>query len=319
VVFTTNTTPLNAVNAHIIDDLLWFSASGSAPNTWVGDVRAYPLLPTSDASASFSRSTTSTAITISGTGGTRSAGANVAQLLPFTPTFNGTVGTATVQLNAGVTGHLKAAIYDSTRTTPLGTSNEVTNPVTGVNTLTWNTPVAVTKSTTYYLAIDQDTTIVYVASVGSQTAYYSGTISYASFPTSSPSVSNVQQVYNSTVTVVATDNCSFVNEAQEDGTTSYVYSNSVGATDFYNVADLPGTPASILAVTTRGFGQKSDAGTRIGQMQMKSGSTTVQSGAVGLATAFTWQSRTDATDPATGQSWTTSGVNALQIGPYLGG
>jgi hypothetical protein len=72
-----------------------------------------------------------------------------------------------------------------------------------------------------------------------------------------------------------------------------------------------------VAVTTRGFVQKSDAGTRNGAVQMKSGSTTVQSTSIALSTSWQWLWRTDATDPATGSTWTPVAVSNVNIGPVV--
>lgn len=115
--------------------------------------------------------------------------------------------------------------------------------------------------------------------------------------------------------LAGTTNFSQVSEAHQDGATSYVYDSNVGDADFYGIAAIAGTPASTIAVTTRGFFEKSDAGTRNAAVQLKSGSTTVQSTSTALSTSFGWLWRTDTTDPATGAAWTATGVNNVQIGP----
>ena len=63
--------------------------------------------------------------------------------------------------------------------------------------------------------------------------------------------------------------------------------------------------------------QKGDAGARSGQVQVKSGATTVQSTALVLATTWQWSERVDTVDPNTSAGWTNSAVNALQIGPVV--
>lgn len=114
-----------------------------------------------------------------------------------------------------------------------------------------------------------------------------------------------------------TTNYTQVAEAQEDAASSYVYSSTVSQSDLYGIAALSGTPASTIAVTTRGFVQKSDAGTRGAAVQLKSGATTVQSTSTLLLTSWGWLYRTDLTDPATGSAWTTTGVNNVTIGPIV--
>jgi hypothetical protein len=113
-------------------------------------------------------------------------------------------------------------------------------------------------------------------------------------------------------------NFSQVSEAHQDGATSYVFDNVVSHNDLYGIASIPVTPASVVAVTTRGFAQKSDAGSRTGAIQLKSGGTTVQStNGSTLSTTFAWVWRADQTDPATGAAWTPTAVNNLQIGPVV--
>ena len=117
------------------------------------------------------------------------------------------------------------------------------------------------------------------------------------------------------MTITPTTNYQMVSETLQDAATSYVYDSTVGHSDLYAIAALAATPVSVVAVTTRGFCQKSDAGTRNGAVQLKSGATTVQSTSTALSTAFGWLWRTDATDPATGAAWTPVAVSNATIGP----
>jgi len=106
----------------------------------------------------------------------------------------------------------------------------------------------------------------------------------------------------------------YVSEQQQDAATTYVYSSNVNDSDLYGISAIGSTPASIVAVTTRAYVQKSDAGTRLAAVQLKSGSTTVQSTPVALNTVWGWVSRTDTTDPNGGGPLTAVGVNNFQIG-----
>jgi len=112
-------------------------------------------------------------------------------------------------------------------------------------------------------------------------------------------------------------NFSCVDEPQQNGVTDYVFSANVNDADFYTLAPIGVTPISIVAVTTRGFLQKSDAGTRGAAVQLKSGATTVTSTPTLLSSSFGWLWRTDLTDPATGTAWTAVGVNGITIGPRV--
>lgn len=114
-----------------------------------------------------------------------------------------------------------------------------------------------------------------------------------------------------------TTNYTQVDEIHQDGTTSYVYDSTSGQGDFYTIGTLAADPASVVCVTTRGFFEKSDAGTRGAAVQLKSGATTVTSTATLLSTSFGWLWRTDLTDPNTSAAWTAAHVDSVQIGPTV--
>ena len=111
-------------------------------------------------------------------------------------------------------------------------------------------------------------------------------------------------------------NTSQVSEAHQDGLTTYVFDSTPGDADFYNIGSIASTPVTTFAVVTRGYMQKSDAGTRTAAVQLKSGGTTVASPTLVLTTSgFLWAWRMDLVDPATSAAWTAAGVNGVQIGP----
>jgi hypothetical protein len=306
------------VTGQPIDDLFWRSDASSV--AWMGDIRCYTRMPASDASVQFSRTptvNTQTPVTAS----TTAAVANgTARYTAFTAAYDGTIGAATVSLGTGYTGNLKCSIFASSGTAPttvLGSATVVTNPASGSNALTFGTPVAVAKGTQYWIGFDSDTASG-TWSVASGTTGLQSTTAYASFPAASPTTSAAAAVVCSLTISVGT-NSSVVAEAQQDGTTSYVIDSTVSHADFYNVAGIGSTPAGTIAVTTRGFVQKSDTGPRSTAMQLKSGSTTVQSTPAGSLSAgvWTWLYRTDVTDPNTGAAWTATAVNSAQIGPII--
>jgi hypothetical protein len=111
-------------------------------------------------------------------------------------------------------------------------------------------------------------------------------------------------------------NFALVNELQQDALTTYVFDSTPGDQDFYGIASIASTPATVIATTVRAYAQKSDAGTRTMAVQLKSGATTVASPTLVLTTSgFAWAWRTDLTDPATGAAWTPAAVNNATIGP----
>lgn len=117
--------------------------------------------------------------------------------------------------------------------------------------------------------------------------------------------------------ITVNNNFTVVNEPQQDAATTYVYDSTPGHADLYNIAPIVSTPTTVVAVTTRAYMQKSDAGTRTAAVSLKSGATTVASPTLNLSTGWTWAWRTDTTDPATGAAWTAVGVNNAQIGPVV--
>jgi hypothetical protein len=270
-------------------------------------------MPASDAQAQFSRIPMSTSVAQTTT--TAIAAGTARYTAPLTAPCDGTIGTVTLSLSVGYTGNMKCSIFASSGAGPLGvlaSATPVTNPATGSSTFTFPTPASLAKGTQYIVGFDSDTSSG-TWNAGSAVGYTS-TTTYAAFPAASPATSASNQPA-CTVNITPTTNNSLVNEAQEDGATSYVYDSNVGDADFYGIAALAVTPASVIAVTTRGFAEKSDAGTRSGAMQLKSGSTTVASTSTALSTSFGWLWRTDTTDPNTGAAWTPTAVNNVQVGP----
>ena len=297
------------------DDLIWRSDASSV--AWIGDVRCLQQMPVGDVSTQFSRAPASVVITPQTSATTIAIGAGTARYTAFTATYDGTVGSVTISLGVGYTGNLKCSMFANASglaTSVLGSATTLVNPIAGANTFTFPTPVAVTRGVTYWIGFDSDTSSgTYSATAGN--VGLQSTTAYAAFPVASPAASGGQAMIIS-VTLTLTASYMLVNEPQQDGTTTYVYDSVVGHADLYDLADLPG-PATVFAVTTRGFMAKSDAGSRSGQLQIKSGGTTVQSTALVLSSSFLWNYRTDVTNPNGGAAWTASAVNALQVGPVV--
>lgn len=109
-------------------------------------------------------------------------------------------------------------------------------------------------------------------------------------------------------------NAASVNESPYNGDTTYNASSVVGATDLYNLTDLPTTPLSIAVVQGRAVTRKTDAGTRNAQFVLKSGSTTSFGTSVPASTSYTASVDGFTTNPDTGGAWSYASVNALQAG-----
>jgi hypothetical protein len=307
------------VIAHQIDDLLWRSDAASV--AWAGDIRCYTRMPASDASVQFARSLPIAAVTPFTAGGTTAVNNISPRYSSFTASYDGTLGTVSVTVAAGYTGNMKCTLFASSGSAPttiIASATTISNPATGPNTFTFPTPPTLTKGTQYFLGWASDTSsgTWSVTSFATLGLVQSGSLAYASFPSVSPPTGNAAaEIFTANITT--TSNCSFVNETLQDGTTSYVYDSTIGHADFYNIAPLAVTPAAVIAVVTRGFMEKSDAGFRSGAVQLKSGGSTVAATTLNLATSFLWSWRVDLTDPNTSAAWTPVAVNSVQIGPTV--
>jgi len=320
-----NQTVLNGTTSVVFcQHLAFFDSSGSAPwNNWVGDIRANIIRPSADTaqkqfapspatSTNFGEQTQVSTNTLAITAGQ----IRVARII--TTPVGGTLGKATANFNAAMTGNAKIALYDSDGAagvpgTLIATSNQVTNPIIGTNDFTFSSPPLLRIAHQYYLAILTDTNCTLKGATGSSTTYIQ-TQAYASgFPaTMTPAGSTATDpVLFGTITAT---NSGCVQELTEDGTTTYVFDSTVGHYDLYDFDDLAATPASILGLSLRGFVSKSDSGARSGALTMKSGATSQDSATAVLSTTMSNLVMVQDTDPNTGVAWTSAAINALQAG-----
>jgi len=96
-------------------------------------------------------------------------------------------------------------------------------------------------------------------------------------------------------------------------TADYV-SGTSGQTDLYATSDLPGGAGTIYGVQTNAMVKKTDAGNISGKTAIKSGSTTYYGTTTATGTSDTTITDTRQVDPNTSTAWTSSGVNAIEIG-----
>ena len=304
---------------YYVDDLYWRSDASSL--TWLGDFRCYTRMPVADASVQFGKAPVTTFVQYS-SGIANPAGLSAGNIraLPVTVPYSGTLTSLTYNFGTALTGHAKMALYTDVSGTPgalVAQSVELTNPGSGVNVFTITGGLTVTKGTIYWLAFWNDAT--FTANGGFFGATTNLVLAYTtSFPgTMAGFTTGGQQGMGSQGMNVVPLNASLVNEPQQDAGITYVYDGTPGHADFYNLGTIPAAPLSTIAVTTRGFIQKADAGVRSAAMQIKSGATTVASPTMLLTTSFQWSWRTDLVDPATGTAWTAAAVAAAQIGPVV--
>jgi hypothetical protein len=319
---------LNAlVSSHQFDDVLWRSDTSSV--TWVGDIRCYTRMPASDASIQFTKGQSPYGFSInSSTSSVGNVPANTIWFVPFTAPqgLSGLVQGLTITTSGTVSASTNMAIYDAAgaggapgnlvaTATPIPT----TLP-SGQVTFSFATPPTLTRGAAYYAAfISSAITAVWYGATSITSGYtQSFTYSSGSFPATATPVAQTSHNGGNWLTLSATPlNSALVSEPQQDAATSYVYDSTVNDADFYNIGSIPVTPVATIAVTTRAFAEKSDAGTRSGAVQLKSGSSTVASPSTALSTSWGWLWRTDVNDPATGAAWTAAAVNNAQIGPTV--
>ena len=315
----------------VIDDLFW--RSGAATGSWLGDIRCLTRMPASDQSVAFSRVPTTNSLIQNNPSATVGAltGANTIRACPVVAPMNGALTSLVCQLNAGVTGHVKMALYDATALNGnagnlLASSAELLNPSAGLNTFTVTGGPIVLRGTTYWIAVWTDVNITFIGngSINLGIAVNSGNsvnLTYTtSFPSSfgAPTTSSVSGLGCGGMNIAAT-NSGCVADPQQDGLTTYVYDSNPGDQDFYGIAAAAtSTPFSTVATITRAYMQKSDAGSRTAAVSLKSGATTVASPTLTLsASGFQWASRLDLVDPNTSAVWTAAAVAALQVGPTV--
>lgn len=303
------------VSGQCVDDLLWRSDSVANGVAWAGDIRCQTRRPNADASVQWSRSGTAQTIVVT-PNTTASDPASTARYTSFVANASGPITTIAVTFNGAIVGNCKMSLFaDASGNVgaALGSATTLVNPATGSNTFTFPTPVSVVKGTAYWFGIAHDVTAVVNVNNGLSNAKTGTGVAYASFPTGSPTTVAAVPA-GSTVFIGTTINADFVGETQQDAASSYVYSSTPDQSDLYTISPISSTPASIVCVTTRGYLQKSDAGTRLVAVQLKSGSTTVQSTPVALNTTWGWISRVDTVDPNGGGPLTAVGVNNMQVG-----
>jgi hypothetical protein len=310
-----------AANFVRLDDLLVFSGSGAAPNTWVGDTRAICLPPVSDSAIQFAAVpggglAVLPAPTPVGTFAIPPDQANWSAAV--TPTRSSLVTNMTVPLTSSITGTIQAAIYyadggGGLPGTRIAVSTPLTNPTAGTMTFVFPGGTYLSSGAAYCFALLANvSTTVTTSNAGrvfKSTSYAGG------FPDPAGAVTvDAGTRFPFFTCNLTASNALMVSETLANSDTDYVASSTVAQQDLYTIAALPVVPSAILGVVTKAYLKKSDAGTRNGQVLLQSAATTVTTPDAGLSTTYTYVSRVDAVDPATSTAWTIAGVNAIKIG-----
>ncbi len=322
-------------------------------NTFLGDKRTRTVYPSANVSTAFTPSNPVTAGQLAmGNGGnwqTLSAN-NLILTLPNNPSTN-LPGVNPGNMDDPVTGVAPRMAHDCTITAltlyaqtnypalkirpviapvnPLNgmptsilyVGDEKIGLVTGQNTLTFSAvTAAVTKDTTYALGFITDTSFAFdtfsvYAYANPLAAVYP--LTYASPPTipgplpPGPAITSGKLNIGYTYTLT---NYAAVSEDGLDGDQTYNSSATIGAVDLFStVAGLP-PGATVYGVRVVGAYRKDDAGTRQIANLVKTGTVQSAGATQNVGTSYQYLSDVFAVNPATGASWVTSDVNALEIG-----
>jgi len=309
-----------SANYFRIDDLLVYSGSGAAPNTWVGDTRAICLPAVADSAVQFTATPGGTQAVASGSNVINQAfNANEINFTnTITPTRGGLLSNITLSLQSGVTGNLQAAIYlgdggGGYPGTRMAVSTAVTNPGAGTVTFTFPAGTYLSPGNTYVWAILAN--VAFTAMSATATRWYKAQPYASGFPDPAGAISTDAATRFPYMVATLTGNCLMVSELLANGDTDYVLSATPTQQDLYDVADLVGVTAqAIIGVVSKIYVKKSDAGARTGQLQVVSGATTVTGVDTALSSTYSYLSRVDTTDPNTAAAWTLAGVAGIKVG-----
>lgn len=112
-------------------------------------------------------------------------------------------------------------------------------------------------------------------------------------------------------------NFAMVDELACDGDTTYNYTTTVGATDYFTFGALSGVVNAVIALQVSGVFRKDDAGTRTFKMHTKSAAAVADGSVWSAANGYLYYYDIFAVDPNTSASWTPAAVNAIQAGITL--
>lgn len=104
-----------------------------------------------------------------------------------------------------------------------------------------------------------------------------------------------------------------VDEASQDGDTTYNASSTASHKDLYNL-DNTSRSGAVRGLVVTAWMRKDDAGGRNACITVRSGSTDADGASIALGNSYQGYTAIFATDPNTGAAWTVSALNALQIG-----
>jgi hypothetical protein len=304
-----------------LDDVLVWSASGAAPNDWVGDVRAVTLAPANTVQAQWSAGPAAIGNITQTT--TRTESANVIAAYLYQSPALGLASSIGVTLMSGITGSLTAALYADANGVPgalIASGSSVSSPAAGVVTIPLQgAPVTVPQGPVW-VALWSSASCTFAA--GASTSRAGQSLVYGgAFP--NPLVAGTPGAAAAPVLVLplADPAPHSLLRYPMDGDTGYVYGATVGSQDLYGVETLASkgvAPASIVGVAPFALLKRSDSGARTVQVIVRSAaSETAAASSTAVPLSYRRLGGFLSADPATGGAWTSSAVNALLVGPRI--
>lgn len=111
------------------------------------------------------------------------------------------------------------------------------------------------------------------------------------------------------------DNYLHVDEAQQDGDTSYVEDNTVSNIDLYTFDDLASTPDTIHSIVVDAYTKKDDAGVRTGKHLIRRNGTNYEGTAFSPSNgSYTYSLNIWEDDPEIAGAWTETNLNGAEVG-----
>jgi hypothetical protein len=253
----------------------------------------------------------------------QSLAANTIYFVKIIPAVNCTLQLISIipSVTAG-SAKIKGALYSDNAGAPgsrLSDGIEVIGLTANViANLSLVTPQALVAGTPYWMAFYSDTTATFYR-VDSTTFGQTKANTYASGAPAGPMSGLTANVATYQIWAFATGaagNFATVFQNPPSGGGAELYGASVGLEDLYGFPALTTNPSTIFGVAVKGFVLKSDSGLRTVSFNAKSGSidNTGSAPSQGLATTQQWQGSYFDVDPATGLTWTLSGVNSAKGG-----
>ena len=109
-----------------------------------------------------------------------------------------------------------------------------------------------------------------------------------------------------------TNHAALVDETSPN-TTDYLTGETPGAKETLTLGDLP-VQGSVVAVQVCNYLAKADSGSAKARNLIRSGTTDAYGPEAALSTSYVYNLSVHETDPATGAAWSTTAVNALEVG-----